>query len=351
MRKSIFHEDWWLDALAPGSWHDVTCIRGGRVAGYLRFVERFEGRLKICEMPQITRFLGPVVMPQSGRTEARNRAAHSIIAELLERIEGYDHVQMTLDTGFTNLTPFVVSGYDVRAQPTFLLDCNRPTEELWLGLRDKTRNVIRRARECLTVREIDDVNRFVDFYRANLGDTDSYFDLSLVAPAFAAARVRNQCKILSAVDPNGNAQAEVLLVWDDKYVHYFLSTRDKKIAHNGAVSLLLWTGIELAQSRRLCFDFDGGITTDERFRFAVAFGGELANRFEVIRSSTRYQVAHTLRRIPRAVLRRIIPRKWPQEAARVLAAARGTIRARMIWASTIRAMTMRAVTLLKARAS
>ena len=325
MRKSIFHESWWLDALAPGSWRDVTCVRGGRVAGYLRFVERLEGGLKICEMPQITRFLGPVVMPQPGKTEARNRATHSIVAELLEQIEEYDHVQITLDTGFSNLATFIASGYDVRVQPTFLLDCNRPTEELWSGLRDKTRNVIRRARERLTIREIDDVNRFVEFYEANLGDKDSYFDLASVAPAFAAARARNQCRLLAAVDSNGKAHAQVLLIWDDTYVHYYLSTRDKEVAHGGAVSLLLWTGIELARSRGLCFDFDGGITTDARFRFSVAFGGEIANRFEITRSTTRYQVAHALRRIPQALVRRIVPtRIRPQtEAARAPVLAPG----------------------------
>ena len=294
----------------------MTCVRGGRVAGYLRFVERYECGLKICEMPQITRFLGPVVMPQPGKIETQNRATHSIIAELLERIERYDHVQMTLDAGFSNLTAFIASGYEVTVQPTLLLDCNRPTEELWSGLRDKTRNIIRRAREHLTVREIDDVNHFVDFYEANLRDADPYFDLSLVARAFAAARARNQCRIISAVDSKGTVHAKVLLVWDDRYVHYYLSTRDKDVAHGGAVSLLLWTGIELARSRGLCFDFDGGITTDARFRFSVAFGGQLANRFEIMRSTFRYRVAHTLRRIPQALVRRIVPgRIRPQTEA------------------------------------
>src|SRR5262245_61924210 len=34
MRKSIFHEDWWLDALAPGRWREMTCYRGGQIAAY-----------------------------------------------------------------------------------------------------------------------------------------------------------------------------------------------------------------------------------------------------------------------------------------------------------------------------
>jgi len=311
MRKSIFHEDWWLDAVAPGSWRDVTCIRGGHVVGYLRFVERFKGGFKTCEMPQITRLLGPVVMPQSSKAEVRNRAARSVIAELLEAIEEYDHVQMTLDAGFTNLEPFLVSGYEVTVQPTFLLDCNRTTDELWLGLRDKARNVIRRARECLTVCEIDDVNQFVEFYEKNLGDQDHHFDLSLIAPVFAAAHARNQCKIISAVDSNGTAHAKVLLVWDDKYVHFFLSTRDKEVAHWGAVSLLVWTGIELAQARGLCFDFDGGIATNARFQFLVAFGGELSNRFEISRSTTQYRIARTLARTIRRTRQTLVKQTVP----------------------------------------
>jgi hypothetical protein len=125
MRKSIFHEDWWLDAVSPGRWREVTCLRGGRVVGYLRFVERREGGMTICEMPQITRLLGPVVTPQPGKTEARIRSTHSIITELLKQIAGHDHVEMTLDAGFSDLAPFLASGYEVKVHPTFHLDCGR----------------------------------------------------------------------------------------------------------------------------------------------------------------------------------------------------------------------------------
>jgi hypothetical protein len=123
--------------------------------------------------------------------------------------------------------------------------------------------------------------------------------------AFAAARARQQCRIVTAVDADGAAHAKVFFIWDDKYVHYFLSTRDRNVAHPGAVSLLLWSGIELAHSLGLWFDFDGGINNDARYRFIVAFGGEVANRFDVARSTANYRVQHTIRRIPRALMRRI----------------------------------------------
>lgn len=99
---------------------------------------------------------------------------------------------------------FLVAGYEVKVHPTFLLDCKRRPEDLWTGLRDKTKNVIRRARERLTVRDIDDVNLFVSFYKENLEGAESYFDLSFMAPAYAAAHARQQAKIVAAVDSAGS---------------------------------------------------------------------------------------------------------------------------------------------------
>jgi len=236
-------------------------------------------------MPPITRFLGPVVALQPGKTQARTRATYSIITGLLEQIATYDHVEMTVDNEFADLAPFLMAGYEVKVHPTFLLDCRRKPEDLWADLRDKTKNVVRRARESLTVRDIEDVNLFIRFYKDNLNGAESYFDLSLLGPTYDAAHARQQGKIVAAVDSNGVVHAEVFFIWDDKYFYYFLSTRNRKLAHLGAVSLLLWEGIELAHSQGLCFDFDGGLFTDQKYKFMVAFGGEVENRFDIVHSS------------------------------------------------------------------
>ena len=294
----------------------MACFRGGRAAGYLRFVERREGGMTICEMPQITRFLGPVLSAPSGKREARSRTGYSIITEILEQLAGYDHVEMTLDTECSDLVPFLASGFDVKVHPTILLDCKRPRDELWAGLRDKTKNVIRRARECLTVRDTDDIDQFIHCYRTNLDGAEPHFDFSLLAPAFAAARARDRCKIVTAVDSDGVPHAQVFFIWDDKYVYYFLSTRDKGVAHLGAVSLLVWTGIELAHSSGRYFDFDGGITDDAGYKFKVAFGGEMANRFDVVRSTSHYRIQRTISKNSTGYRQKDIPARMADAATR-----------------------------------
>ena len=205
-------------------------------------------------------------------------------------------------SSFTDLTPFLESGCEVSVLQTFLLDCSRPSDELWTGMRDKTRNVVRRARERLMVKDIDDADLFVSFYRSNLDGEKCYFNLGLVRGLFEAAHVRGQGKIAAAIDSSGMVHAKVFFVWDDQRLYYFLSTRDRKVADVGAVSLLLWHGIELAHARKLTFDFDG-ITNEARFAFMAGFGGEIATRFNIVRTTRLYEAQKGIRNVARAILK------------------------------------------------
>ena len=302
MRQTIFHEEWWLDAVAPNGWHEVVDERGGRASGYLRFAKSSKGGLSVCEMPPLARMLGPVVMSQADKAESRVRFNHVVIARLLEQINGFDRISMTLHPGFEDLLPFLDKGYEIRVMPTFLLDCARPIEVIWCGLRDKTRNVVRRAREILTVRDIDDAEVFSNFYCDNLEGEKSYFDIRLIKPIFEAVSRRGKGKIIAAVDGNNRTHAMIFLVHDDSYVYYFLSTRNKRIAHPGSVGLLLWTGINLAHDLGLNFDFDG-VTSGSRFQFMAGFGGELANRYEVSRTTMLFETQNKMRTMARAILK------------------------------------------------
>ena len=302
MRKTIFHEEWWLDAVAPGRWRETSASRGGRVVGYMRYVERMMGKLTICEMPQITRVLGPVINPEGDKTESRLRFGHSVLQELLETIAAHDHVEMTLEPSFDNLSAFLSAGFDVRIMPTLLLDCRRSVDDLWAGLRDKTRNLARRASERLTVQEVTDADAFVAFYLANLRGEPSYFDLCLPPRIYEAAVARGQAKILSATDETDTVHAAVFFIWDDQKAYYYLSTRDSDIADIGAVTLLMWEGIKIAQRLGLEFDFDG-VTSDARYKFMSAFGGEPATRFMVSRSTASFDTQKNLRGFAKSILK------------------------------------------------
>jgi hypothetical protein len=292
LHKTIFHEDWWLDTVAPGRWDEVRTERG-----FLRYAHRTKMMFRASRMPPLTRTLGPVINAVEGKkAESRQRAIFSAVTELLEAMPDLDHIAFRLDPSFTDVLPFQALGYQASVQHTFLADCRQPEATIWSEMRDKTRNIVRRAQDCLTIAEIEDAESFRNFYTANLEAAKSYIDLSLVPRIFAAAKAHNQARILSATDAKGDIHAQAMFVWDDHAYYYFLSSRNEQLAHAGAVSALVWAGMQHAHQLSLAFDFDG-VTSQSRYQFMVGFGGKPATRFVVQKGALLYDAQVSARKI------------------------------------------------------
>ncbi|HLN24993.1 MAG TPA: GNAT family N-acetyltransferase [Patescibacteria group bacterium] len=297
MRETIFQTDWWLNHAAKDRWQEIVCERGGRLAGVLRYAVYRKGMFNICRNPPMTRLMAPVIFADAKKAESRQRAQLGIIGDLLKQMPACDHIRFTLDPDSPDALAFQLHGYRASVQHTFRLDCRKDPKELWGGMRDKTRNIIRRAQERLRVIEIDDPEVFSAFYQRNLLGRPSYFDLSVIAQLAQACRLRDSGRLVGAVDEAGELQAAVFLVWDTA-CYYLLSTRRPEIVDNGAVSLLVWHGLQLAQERNLIFDFDG-VTGDSQLQFIIAFGGEVASRLVVEKGRPFYDAQRFLREYPR----------------------------------------------------
>ena len=282
MRKTIFHEDWWLDIVAPGQWDQIVTERG-----FLRYAYRTKMMFRSSRMPPLTRTLGPVVRVEGKKIETRQRAIFSAVSELLDELPDFDHIAFRLDPSYSDVLPFQAQGFQASVQHTFQADCRRPEAAIWSEMRDKTRNIVRRAQDCLTVVENQDGVAFKNFYADGLDNEKSYFGLYLIPELFAAARARNRARILSAVDAKGDIHAQTFFIWDDHSYYYFLSSRHQKLAHPGAVSALIWAGMQHAQQLGLIFDFDG-VTSTSRYQFMVGFGGKPATRFIVQKGALLY---------------------------------------------------------------
>jgi len=289
LRSTIFQEPWWLDIVAPGRWAEVTSDRG-----YLRYGHGSRMIFRLSKIPPLTRIVGPVIQVEGKKTETRQRAVFSAVSELLDKMPAFDYVRFRLDPSVTDVLPFQAHGFRTSAEHTFRADCRQPEATIWSEMRDKTRNTVRRAQDSLSIVATDDAKAFKDFYAANLGDGKSHFDLHLIPELFAGAHSRGRATILAAVDQRGDIHAQTFFVWDDHACYYFLSSRDQAIAHTGAVSALVWAGMQQAHRLGLIFDFDG-ITSASRYQFMVAFGGKPATRFVVAKGAPLYMAQHGVR--------------------------------------------------------
>ncbi len=179
-----------------------------------------------------------------------------------------------------------------------------PDAVTWKGMRDKTRNVIRRAQESLVPDAALSPADFLAFYRHNLQAARQrpYFDLTLAGGVIAAAATQDQGSLLGVRDGAGRLQAAAFLAWDapgtpDAATYYIMSTRHPE-AHAGATSLLVWQAIQVAAARGQAFDFDG-LASLGGLPHYLGFGGALVPRFLVHRRATAVALLGHLRALLR----------------------------------------------------
>jgi hypothetical protein len=290
---TLFHEHWWLEAATAGRWRCAEVRHEGRLVGWMPYVLSKRRGFTVSVMPMLAHVLGPAIDAgdESAKMAWLRRAG--IARELIAQLPRVAHFSQTFHPGATEVIAFQACGYESFAQFSAELAA-QPERALWSRMRDKTRNVIRRAQEQCQVETVSDPREFARLYERNLETAGrrSYFDASLVAPLYEAAAARDQARIIGTRSREGDLVAAVFYAWDRRRMWYFLSTRDMQDAGNGAVSLLIWEGMRMAAERGLVFDFDG-IASEGAARFYAGFGARFVPRFAVWRRSVTYAFAQS----------------------------------------------------------
>jgi hypothetical protein len=257
--------------------------------GWLPYYVRRQGLFEIADMPPFTHTLGPLVNVGEGKPQTQVENYLSITNDLIRQLPKVDLFYQALPPELDNMLSFQSNGFKIDVEQTFRLDCQTSVDLIWKGMRDKTRNLIRRAKERLEVTTITDPHEFVHIYLRNLQAQRkrSYYDFGVFPSLYEACASRGQGRIYAAQGEHKSIHAAVFTVWDEACAYFLLCTRNPENADLGAVSLLLWHLIKDAHERKLVFDFDG-VTSQSRMRFLVGFGGMLATRFRARRESLRH---------------------------------------------------------------
>jgi Acetyltransferase (GNAT) domain len=282
---SVFHNSWWLDAATEENWQLLeTDQRSGFVARLPIYKKRKYWQ-SVITMPPLTRTLGPTIH-QIAKTrkmpDPSERVRVVLIQDIVKEIPQDTIFFQVFDPVCTDLYPFHVGGFSVRVAYTFrIIDCS-DTEKTWTGMRDKTRNVIRRAMEASRVHFDPDPQRFLTFFLHVLEKAGerSRWPAERIRSVVTAAVTNGAGTALYASNDNGKPVAAIFLLWDEGYCYYFLSSRDAALSENGSVSLLLWEALQFAGKRGLGFDFDGFNTTGAA-QFLSQFGARAIPRWVV----------------------------------------------------------------------
>jgi hypothetical protein len=285
---TVFHEPWWLAAATGGNFDEVTVRSGGRVVGRFPFVlSHMMAGHALCGMPELVHFLGPAI--DAGTGSAANRALKhdGILRELIACMPKASGWYQKLHRETTDTLVFQEHGFATSVQFSYEI-APGPEQAIWSAMRDKTRNVIRRAGAAYTVAELPDPEQFSELYAAHLrirGGANHYQRIGAVCDA---ALTHGRGKIVAALNENGVPEAAIFYAWDARTTYYLLTTRSES-AGNGAVALLIWHAIRESTARGRVFDFDGVATAGSRL-FYTGFGGRVVPRYII----TRYTMGHRI---------------------------------------------------------
>jgi hypothetical protein len=257
-RRTIFQEDWWLQAASGGAVETITVNWGGSDVASLNFMRKDRPfGIRSLVMPPYTRTLGPVLNLPSSAATKRCANLRRVAREIMLSLPRHDHLSFRLDCEDETAFAFALTGCSIGQQFTFRVAANASPAKLMEQVDRSTARLIRAAGRRLMLHEHADFDRFVDVaYRHHPAERNSH-DFQALKRLFLACTERQQAIILGLTDPQGHDVASVLLVWGFGTLYYLVPHRDRERSGGDANALLLWRAMEFALDRGLTFDVDG----------------------------------------------------------------------------------------------
>jgi serine/alanine adding enzyme len=177
------------------------------------------------------------------------------------------------------------NGFDHEGHLNYLIDLERPTEEIWSSVDGNVRTNVRKARQKgVVVEEVTSLDKVPAAY-AVLASVYERIQiplapLSLFEAAFEVLHPQGMIKLFEACVEDACVGVAVRLLYKDVIYAWYAGTI-REYAKYKANDLLNWHVLEWgAQNGFRCFDFGGAGKPDQDYgprRFKAKFNGTLVN--------------------------------------------------------------------------
>ena len=284
----LFHQPWWLEAVAPGNWSAVEVREGGTLRARLPYVVRKRYGLTWITRPPLTPALGPWLEPSVAKQARRLRREKDLIEALLVQLPPATRTTISCQPSFVNVLPFHWSGFDLAVRFTYLLPELSDMDAIWGGLDSNIRSDIRKAERSLRVKTDLSLDQFLETYEKTFLRQGQSLPLR---PAFyhrldQALKLAGRRCMFFAVDAQERVHAVAYLVWDDQRAYYLMGGGDPSLRNSGASSLLLWKAIQFSGTVSRSFDFEGSMV-EAIERFFRGFGAVQTPYYVATRTPSR----------------------------------------------------------------
>lgn len=279
---AIFQKPWWLEAVAPGRWEEVSIKEQGKIIARWPYIRKRKYFCNVISMPQLTQHLGPFLSPIDGKYCNALSRQHEIFNDLMGQLPPYDFLVQNFHYSITNWLSFFWQNYKQTTQYTYVLNDIKNHELVWNNFRENIRREIRKAQKELEIKTDLGLDKLYDVCKKTY-DRQSQcipYSFDLLRRIDEACALRNSRIILFAVDDKKNIHSAIYVIFDDNSAYYLLGGGDASLRTSGAHSLLMWEAIKQVSQFVDKFDFEGSMIQPIE-RFFRSFGALQVPYFHV----------------------------------------------------------------------
>ena len=282
-RIPLFSSPTWLNAIVPDNWEVAIAQKGDTILGVMPYFIKKKMGFTIITMPPLTPYLGPILFyPEGQKSGTKLSFEKEIMEMLIAQLPKTDKFIQYLFPVVSNGLPFQWKGFEQNVRYTYIIKDTSNIEICQAGLQGNIRRAIKKAKANFDVVEIEDPSQLHALKQADYADKklELNYDEDYFNAVFRAISADKNGKMLGAKDANGKLIAAILLGWDKGSMYYVSGAINPTHRNSGALSLLLWSGIEMASKMGVAFNFEGSMIESIE-RYFRSFGAEQIPYFEI----------------------------------------------------------------------
>lgn len=279
--NSLFEQPWWLDAVAPNQWHEITLTDKEEIIARWVYTT-CKGQIS---MPPFTQTLGFWISDTVMQQEHQFHKQKEIITQLINHLPAVN-IKTALDPANHYFLPFLWNRFTIRPYITYRIHNLNDLDNVYHNFSKVAQKNIRSASHKVTIQAIDDISLLYRLLVKTfaLQKRACPFSETCLKRLYEAAKMHQAAKLLFAIDEAQNVHSGVLYVYDERTCYYLVSGTDPQFRSVGSNSLLIWEGIQWAAKNSKVFDFEGSVIEGIE-NFVRQFGGFPTVYYEVRRLS------------------------------------------------------------------
>jgi lipid II:glycine glycyltransferase (peptidoglycan interpeptide bridge formation enzyme) len=260
---SLFHQSWWLDAIAQNNYQILSIKRNEEIlAAWPLTFKKIVGLNLIMPPPLMPR-LGIMFAPSRKIKYSEKLSDEmSLMSELTSLLPKHTLFYQRFSVEFTNWLPLSWAQFKQTTRYTYVIEDLSDLNRVWENVRYSTKRKINLALKSdikvvtdLSLDKLLDLNELT-FKRQNLNVPYSREHVYRIDEACVKNNAR---KMFFAVDVAGQIHAAVYIVYNQKAAYYLIGGADPALNTCGAHFLALWEAIKFAGQVSHSFDFEGSM--------------------------------------------------------------------------------------------